>query len=112
MTGSERLALAVAAVGLVCTWDALWAHEAASGWSYDAVCCSNRDCAPISPEWVEITAEGYRVTVPAGHETATRDHVEVFGWGEVRKSGDEHYHACITPHMQRFLCLYVPEFGS
>jgi hypothetical protein len=90
-----------------------WPHNALTGWAYDAVCCANRDCEPIPPEWVRITAEGYEVTIPNGqHITAKQDHVKLFRWDEVRRSGDEHYHACILPASQEFRCLYVPEVGS
>lgn len=29
-----------------------FAHDAPSGWKYPPDCCHNRDCRPISAEWV------------------------------------------------------------
>lgn len=93
------------------------AHEAASGWSYDPNCCNTMDCAQVDVATVRITASGYEVTLRPG------DHFRVFvsrvylvplDDARIRRSGDEHYHACIgSPHYaadpQRLICLYVPD---
>ena len=103
----------VAFIALVLLPSLAGAHDAPSGWRYDNYCCGGQDCEPIPDEWVEITPEGYRVTIPnGGHKTARRDHVKTFGYDEVRESQDEHYHACILPNSQDFRCLYVPPFGA
>lgn len=89
------------------------AHNAPSGWSYDAYCCGGNDCQPIRVDNVEITADGFMVSIPnGGHATARRDHRRLFRYDEVRPSADEHFHACILPNTQEFRCLYVPEFGT
>jgi hypothetical protein len=89
------------------------AHDAPSGWTYDAWCCGGRDCQPIPADKISITEEGFVVTLSEdSHITARRDHEAVFGYDEVRPSGDQEFHACILPHSQEFRCLYVPPFGS
>ena len=88
------------------------AHDAPTGWAYDNYCCGGQDCQSIRIEQVEITPEGHLVTIPNGqHMTARRDHKKLFRYDEVRRSGDEHFHACILPNSQEFRCLYVPEMG-
>jgi len=89
------------------------AHMAPTGWMYDNYCCGGQDCQPIPTENVQITPEGYVVSIPNGqHVTASRDHRKLFHYNEVRKSGDENFHGCILPNSQEFRCLYVPEFGA
>jgi hypothetical protein len=87
------------------------AHEAVAGWSYDGWCCGGRDCQEIAQEQVKVTADGYLVSVPAGsHVTALQSHEKLFRYEDVRRSGDQRFHACIIPHTQEFRCLYVPDF--
>ena len=89
------------------------AHMAAKGWMYDNYCCGGNDCQPIPTENVQITPDGYVVSIPNGqHVTAFRDHRKLFRYDEVRKSGDSEFHGCILPNSQEFRCLYVPEFGT
>lgn len=90
------------------------AHEAPTGWSYDAACCNTRDCAPIETVFVEIRADGYHVTIPGGaHTYVPETRYEFLPWGDrrLRRSGDEFYHACVTPGGS-FLCLYTPDMGA
>lgn len=90
-------------------------HTAPSGWSYDAACCSTQDCAPIRVELVEITAQGYRVTVSPGDHplvNVTTTYVFPFNDKRVRFSGDQHYHLCIGLYSRAGLCLYIPGTGA
>jgi hypothetical protein len=97
---------------LILSVAAAHAHDAPTGWSYDPWCCGGHDCQPISSEYVEITENGFLVTLPEGsHITARRDHERLFGYDDVRHSEDMEFHACILPRTQEFRCLYVPPFG-
>lgn len=89
------------------------AHDAPAGWKYDNYCCGGNDCQPIPVDDVKVTPEGYLVTIPNGsHVAARKDHAKLFQYGEVRKSQDDRFHACILPNSQEFRCLYVPPFGT
>jgi hypothetical protein len=86
-------------------------HVAPAGWPYDGWCCGGRDCQPIAQEMVTITPDGFLVSIPeGGHMTAQHAISKLFGYDEVRQSGDQNYHACILPGTQEFRCLYVPNF--
>jgi hypothetical protein len=67
---------------------------------YPIECCSGYDCAPITPDRVKIVEGGYvidgKFTVPTK---------------EVRRSQDEHYHACF-PQPENLRCFFAPPFGS
>jgi hypothetical protein len=83
------------------------AHQAPSGWSYDAACCSDSDCAMVPPGAIREASGGYAVEmVPRGS-----DPVRAFiphGDERIRPSGDEFRHACIGPHTRQVICIYVP----
>jgi len=80
---------------------------------YDPVCCSERDCAPIPYEAVEITDEGYLVTLHAGeHLMVSSTVVHVVAYADVLKSKDGEYHACLFPNQEVMRCFYAPPFGS
>lgn len=93
------------------------AHDAPSGWRYDAECCSSRDCAQALPGAVREVLGGYAITllpgthpmVPRGSEPV-REFVPHGDW-RIRPSGDEHRHVCVLPHAQRVLCIYIPSGG-
>jgi hypothetical protein len=79
-----------------------------SGWSYDAWCCSNRDCEPISQTAVTETAEGYRVVLEPGDHSMVRERLEkFFPHSAAKKSGDWSPHACVIPQSQEFRCFYA-----
>lgn len=100
------LAAAVAVLILMLLAPRLLAHDAISGWKYDNFCCGGNDCQMITLDHVEVTPEGYVVTLaPGDHVTAKKLHRKLFRYGEVRQSGDEHFHACILPNSQEFRCL-------
>jgi hypothetical protein len=90
-----------------------WGHTAPTGWAYDNFCCGGQDCQSITLDHVEITPEGYVVTLgPGDHKTAKREHRKMFRYEDVRRSQDENFHACILPNSQELRCLYVPDFGT
>lgn len=104
--------LYMAAVGFLLSQPA-HGHTAPSGWSYDPACCSTQDCAPIRVELVEITAQGYRVTVrPGDHPLVNVPTTYVFPFSDerVRLAPDGMYHLCIGAYSKRGLCLYAPGF--
>lgn len=106
-TSHRRLALAIglAVAGLaICT--PADAHDAPSGWAYDPVCCSNRDCRPEQNE-VKATSLGWFVT-------STGETIR-YGDRRIHESKDGNFHRCLIkknaagPGMTR--CLYVPPMG-
>jgi hypothetical protein len=89
------------------------AHEAPSGWSYPLKCCSSRDCQPVSPEFVTITAEGYRFTIPPGyHIAAPNGGVWDVPFARAELSPDGEFHLCISIATLRHLCTFAPSMGS
>ncbi len=101
---------------------AAWPHE----W-YPIRCCSLRDCAPIDQTSVQITPEGYLVTLEAGdHPFVTEHSVTLWrfedadqtnnypvgqGAREAQRSQDSDYHICIVPG-GRALCFFAPDTGT
>lgn len=69
---------------------------------YDPWCCNNTDCAPLKPEEVSVTGEGYLIKgeffIPHGDE-------------RIRLSRDWDYHFCEYPRGEA-RCFYVPPGGS
>ena len=92
------------------------AHEAMSGWRYPISCCSDRDCAVVSPEAVREVRGGYIVTVKPGTHPmwpATKDAPAVFNIPahEGTPSPDGQFHICISPSGAR-LCFFAAIGGS
>ena len=77
-------------------------HEAPRGWVYGLECCSDRDCAPI-PEKNVKPIEGGNYLLNTG---------EIVGPDKIKRSQDEDYHLCRSPHSGHIFCLYVPPMGS
>jgi hypothetical protein len=82
------------------------AHEAPTGWTYPALCCSNKDCKQISATEVRAVKTGWLVEKTG----------EVISYGDTRlkDSPDGLYHRCA--HAANFesgktLCLFVPPMG-
>jgi len=90
---------------------------------YDILCCSGRDCAPITTRNVDIGPAGIKVTLrPEDHDMVTKEITTLFAWDDdrLRESEDFDFHACVRdmaaytrpldeiPDDQLFLCLYVP----
>jgi hypothetical protein len=70
---------------------------------YDAACCSDRDCEPITFDSVTETRTGYEVSY------FSKQGFPVHGFmprEKTRHSQDGRFHGCATS--TRFLCLYVP----
>lgn len=95
----ERKALVLALIAAPAP--AALAHQAPSGWTYDAVCCSNRDCRPISASEVEATARGWRIKRTGA----------VVPFSQARHSRDGAFHWCTVDGSDngKTLCLYAPD---
>ncbi len=75
------------------------AHQAVSGFEYPVACCSNRDCAEISPDRVKPVSSGYLI-----------DGKHLVPHQDVKRSPDGEYHACFpTPDILR--CFWAPPPG-
>ncbi|WP_181706176.1 hypothetical protein [Chthonobacter rhizosphaerae] len=79
------------------------AHEAATGWTYDVVCCSSQDCRPVSAAEVQATRVGWRI----------RQTGEVIPYALVRHSRDGDFHRCSVGGLDdtKTICLYAPDMG-
>ena len=92
------------------------AHEAASGFKYDAACCHGvgptGDCQPIPTSTVKPIPGGYQITLaPGDHHLVTRVHVFQIESSLVRKSTDGQFHACLYPTEDTLRCFYAPPMG-
>lgn len=106
-------ALALTLIALIVTL--LWPSSAEAHDWYDAVCCSDEDCAPVRAATVRATPDGWEVTLAPGDHPMVQEplrHVYPYDSPRVRPSRDQDFHACVSVHGQRMLCLYVPVFGS
>jgi hypothetical protein len=95
------------------------AHE----W-YSAQCCSGTDCAPVRVRNVEITPNGYFVTLePGDHPLVIRRTTAFlpFNSPRIQQSQDYDYHVCASATRQasepgtsgqHLFCLYIPLLGS
>lgn len=81
------------------------AHQAETGWNYDYVCCSDKDCRQIATDRVQITNGGFYVEI--------NDETIPFSDRRIKQSKDDKYHLCTIGGMEKTkaLCLYVPPFG-
>lgn len=87
------------------------AHEAPSGWSYPAGCCSNRDCNRIPASRVSEGPEGYRVELfPGDHDMVPTGASYLIPYSLAKQSPDGEYHLCILPS-GTMLCWFVPPKG-
>lgn len=90
---------------------------------YSILCCSGRDCAPITTRAVDIGPAGIKVTLtPEDHPMVTKTITTLFEWDDprLRESEDWDFHTCVRdmaaytrpldeiPDDQLFICLYVP----
>lgn len=92
------------------------AHDAPSGWKYDAYCCNgnnhNGDCQPIPSSSVKVISGGYSVKIePGQHRLATRAHTFEFPQTKVRRSQDGDYHLCLYPDENTPRCFYAPDMS-
>lgn len=77
-------------------------YVAAHGW-YDADCCSDRDCEPVSN--IVFISTG-PLTVPTMVVTTSFGTKPVTEKTKIRESKDSRMHACI--YQGELLCLYMP----
>ena len=98
--------------GLVLLAMPVAAHQAPTGWEYDAECCDMQDCARVPDGTVREVAGGYEVRLSPGQHPLVRSPITVFvpHGPKVRVSGDEHRHACVSRSGYVF-CVYVPPGG-
>ncbi|CAN7532593.1 hypothetical protein LJR030_005446 [Rhizobium sp. LjRoot30] len=92
------------------------AHEAQTGWKYEAFCCNgnshNGDCQMIPTRSVKITPSGFVVQLtPGGHRLVTRRHIFNLKQGDARRSQDGEYHLCLFPDENTPRCFYAPDMG-
>jgi hypothetical protein len=95
----------LATVVLLLIQSIAYAHEAPTGWQYDASCCSGIDCQQAPAGDVKETSEGYRLSTG-----------EVIPYNDrrVKMSKDEFFHECKPAgdmSSPRSFCLYVPPRG-
>ena len=101
----KRIGLFATLIGCLAATPAA-SHEAHTGWRYDAKCCQDRDCRPISATAIKEGPDGYFIIL--GHETIPyRDH-------RIKDSPDGLYHWCSVNGRDdgRTICLYVPPRGT
>jgi len=83
------------------------AHEAPTGWSYPALCCSNRDCRQ-DDNAVRVVKGGWEI-VQTGEFVAHND-------SRRKDSPDGMVHICMsaadfTSSNAHMLCLFTPHMG-
>lgn len=78
------------------------AHDAPSGWTYDASCCSSIDCREISSSNLTEGPTGYLISI--SNETVP------YGDKRIKDSPDGMVHWCTINgrNDSRTICLYVP----
>ncbi|MBZ7926445.1 hypothetical protein LAC79_32240 [Ensifer adhaerens] len=81
---------------------AVAAHDAPSGWSYPAACCSNLDCREVSATEIDERNRGFIVR-------ATGELIP-YSDRRLRRSPDGKYHRCSVNGSAhgRTICLFVP----
>jgi hypothetical protein len=99
------------------------AHKAPSGWNYAMDCCSNQDCSELPSEAVQITDNGFVVTVTPDMNKqikATRTYTIAYTATGLRESPDGKYHICLRPEYANnageifgggVICFYIPPQG-
>jgi hypothetical protein len=112
--GEVALGLLIVAGASVAATTKARPHDAPTGWSYSAYCCSGQDCTQIAIKTVTATANGWHVHLePRDHPMLTQliDVTVPYDDERIYRSGDEFFHACVLPHQQTLRCLYVPDMG-
>jgi len=71
---------------------------------YDAMCCDDKDCAPVPEGVVTLTREGYLVQP---HNNLLKVQLVSFSDERLRVAPDGQYHTCLTA-FNTLRCLYVP----
>jgi hypothetical protein len=80
------------------------AHQAASGWSYDAKCCGGRDCREIDDTAVAPATGGWLIKASN----------EIFPYRLAKPSPDGRFHRCSLDGAETSMtiCLYAPPMGQ
>jgi hypothetical protein len=104
---------ALPTLAAILTLSTAHAHQAPSGWTYDAWCCNTMDCAKIPARSVKPGPNGYTVTLnPGDHPMIVAPQSYFIPYGKERPSGDMDFHACILPgQLDVMRCFYAPEGG-
>jgi hypothetical protein len=93
------------------------AHEAPSGWTYSAECCSSTDCSPVPDTAIREVQGGFSVELRPGEHPMLRpghEPLTIFvphGDPRIQPSGDGQKHACISMGGGYLYCLYLPPGG-
>jgi hypothetical protein len=108
-----RFLLTVLLVAYACSAQA---HDAQSGFHYEAFCCNGDnhtgDCQMIPAKNVKITTGGYDVSLaPGDHRLVTRLHLYHLPQRDARRSQDGAYHLCLYPDENTPRCFYAPDLG-
>ncbi len=106
----------VLTVSMIAYSASVFAHDAQTGWKYEAFCCNGNnhtgDCQMIPEKSVRITQQGYQITLaPGDHRLVTRSHVFKLSGGMSRRSQDGEYHLCLYPNEDTLRCFYAPDMG-
>lgn len=103
---AKSIPVSVASAILMSSASLALAHDAPSGWSYDAACCFDRDCRPISSSAVKEGPDGYLITI----DNETVPYTDT----RIKDSPDGLFHWCTVDGRDdgRTICLYVPPRGS
>ncbi len=102
-TRKDPLGCGLAIVALALLIAAAFSSPASSHSWYDADCCSDHDCEPVSA--VSFVASDPS-TVPVMVVTTSLGTKPVTPMTKIRQSKDGRMHACI--YQGRLLCLYMP----
>jgi hypothetical protein len=98
-------AAAIAFIAVLATGKA-WTHQAPTGWSYPANCCSGVDCREVPDADIIEGARGYEIRKT--HELIPMTDPKV------KMSPDSRFHWCSVGGLDdsRTICLFVPGRGS
>lgn len=64
---------------------------------YDAICCSNKDCAPIADSDVSELGDG------GFYVHSRKEHI---AFKDTRQGKDNQYHLCVNEHTGARICFY------
>src|SRR5262245_11857182 len=100
-----KASMILASIGIAALPAVSTAHDAPSGWTYDASCCSSVDCRQIPASTLTESPVGYLISI--SHETVP------YGDKRIKDSPDGLVHWCTISGRDdsRTICLYVPPRG-
>lgn len=91
-----------------------YAHDAPSGWSYDASCCNTTDCRPADGPFDKVRHHKVQIEeVTGGYRVSTSKEVVPWNDKRIRESKDGEYHVCTAAGLDntRVICIYIPLRG-